>query len=545
MSLMSFRHGLLRQVIALFTMLSIGLAALASAWAQQSTPAPGAGGGVTWKVCNPGVCMSKADKAQYAATHNCKFPEDICEGKTTAESDDKGAVKNDQGFWGSLWSQVKGAVVQGYEFVKGVYAGLKGQIEDLISLFSNPGEVVQGLIELGKAFFNDPKGTLAMMGELLGQEAADTFNKATQCGAYDLGKVVGSYVSPVLAIKLASQISKYSGKVADAAKALKPEIRCASFGAGTLVMTPNGLRRIEELELGELVYSRNELSFADRPQAITDLLGRTAPSYRVLSTEMGSVDITDEHPVWVQGKGWTTAAEVEADDVIAAEQGDLLVTDNQVVAAPLRVYNFSVANTPNYFVGTFGMWVHNASRTKIKCIYYSEATPWDKLTSPERGFRAEVQIFDRMKQLGFEPVGASFDPTKSKSPAAAFAGWHGQTGIDGLYYNPKTGKYVIVESKAHGGEDRLGNKDTKGKMPLMKTGERQMSNDWIDKNLEAMLPGPANKAKRDEIRAGIADESTGTVTKVYVWTDKNGNAEYRKIKNVGDDDVSVSTVGWP
>jgi hypothetical protein len=37
-----------------------------------------------------------------------------------------------------------------------------------------------------------------------------------------------------------------------------------------------------------------------------------------------------------------------------------LILDNKKVETPLQVYNFSVANTPNYFVGESKIWAHNA-----------------------------------------------------------------------------------------------------------------------------------------------------------------------------------------
>jgi hypothetical protein len=70
--------------------------------------------------------------------------------------------------------------------------------------------------------------------------------------------------------------------------------------------------------------------------------------------------VTDEHPVWVQGKGWTEAQHVTADDVIATSNGDVVVVANENVSERVEVHNFSVANTPTYFVEKSGLWVHNA-----------------------------------------------------------------------------------------------------------------------------------------------------------------------------------------
>ena len=347
---------MLLMMIALF-----GMSQVLTAYAQISS-IPSSSSGVVTKICpQPPSCFAtKEAKQNWAKKNKCQFLEDVCE-KTPASQDNKGAKPEDEGFWGSLWNDVKGGLVFGYEFLKGVLTGLKDQISDVIDLITNPSEVFQGLVELGKAFVNDPKGTLTTLGELLGQEAIDTITKATQCGAYDLGKVVGSYVSPAIALKLATRLTKFSGNLKDAVKATKHDIGCASFAAGTLVLTSQGMVPIESIAIGEQVLSRHERSYADVPQAVTNVFGRIAPSYRLLKTESDTLKLTDEHPLWVQGKGWLEAKYVTDDDVISGYSGDERVLRNEVVNQPLKVYNFSVANTPNYFVGNNGVWVHNAN----------------------------------------------------------------------------------------------------------------------------------------------------------------------------------------
>lgn len=195
-----------------------------SVWAQQS--------GVTYEICNPPpVCFATQEAKQaWAAENHCRFIEDVCD-KNPASTDNKGASDADQGFWGNAWRDVKNGLVYGYEFVKGVVTGLKNQVADLLDLIVNLDAVVMGLIDLGKAFYNDPKATLIKLGELLGQEAIDAITKATQCGPYDLGKVIGTYVSPATMLRLATRLTKYGGKLAEAVRATKLELGCASFAA--------------------------------------------------------------------------------------------------------------------------------------------------------------------------------------------------------------------------------------------------------------------------------------------------------------------------
>lgn len=390
------RQALQRIVLAVMVSVLCVTHAL-SAWAQQSVPHNGQSGGIVWQVCNPPpICFfSKEARQSWAKNNHCQFLEDVCE-NTPPDQDNKGAKAEDQGFWGNLWSDIKGSLVYGYEFVKGLLTGLKEQVSDLLSLVTNLDDVLGGLVELGKAFYNDPKDTLAMLAELLGQDAVDTITKATQCGAYDLGKVIGKNVSPAVMLKLATRLTQYGGKLADAVKATKHDFGCASFAAGTPVLTPQGPVRIENVVVGQQVLSRHAHSFADRPQTVTDNFGRIAPSYRLLQTEFDTFQLTGEHPLWVQGKGWTEAKDITDEDVIASRNGDALVIRNEVVNKPLRVYNFSVADTPSYFVGVGGMWAHNA-----KCSIVANKAPlWTATKNKSSAQNADGHFKDHGADFG-------------------------------------------------------------------------------------------------------------------------------------------------
>lgn len=513
------RHVLARLLIV-WLMLCVLAGATLSAWAQSS------GGGVVWKICDPPpICFeSKEAKEAWAKEEKCRFIEEVCE-KTTPEQDKKGASEADKSLWGQLWDSVKGALTYGYEFVKGLYAGLKDQIADLTYLFTNTGDVVQGLIQLGKAFFEDPKGTLLSLGELLGQEAVDAITKATQCGAYDLGKVVATYVNPYFAVKLAQRLTKYGGKLADASKAVKHDYGCVSFAAGTLVFTANGLIPIEQVTIGQQVLSRNERNYADRPQAVTHTMNRQASAFQLLTTEGGSYRVTPEHPMWLQGKGWTPAEQIQPGDVLAGERLDSLVITNQAVAQPLRVYNFSVGRTPSYFVGTVGIWVHN-----IHCDTKVFSKPYKDLEPHERGFRGEYDVFKQLLDKGMQPVGKSFDP-RGKDPQELFAKWYGSRGIDGIYKDAD-GNYIIIESKAMDGEKPGDPEGCKAKLCMTKNSGRQLSKNWVNERLKDLVDDPDELAK---IKAAMKD---GKVQRIYAQTDHKGTT-YHHVVDLSNNDVEL------
>ena len=525
-------RDLLARLLIVWLMLCILASATLSAWAQSSggaTPAtpPATGGGVVWKICDPPpICFkSKAAKEKWAEEEHCRFIEDVCE-KTTPEQDKEGLKPENQGIFGKLWDLLKDSGLRyGAEFITGLYAGLRDQVADLVRLFTDTADVIEGLVQLGKAFFDDPKGTLASLGELLGQEAVDAITKATQCSAYDLGKVIATYVNPYFAVKLAQRLTKYGGKLAEAAKAVKHDYGCVSFAAGTPVFTPNGLVPIEQITVGQQVLSRNEHNYADRPQAVTHTMNRQASNYRLLTTEDGSYRVTGEHPLWLQGKGWTPAAQVQPDDVLAGERLDSLVIANRSVAQPLRVYNLSVGITPSYFVGTVGVWVHN-----ISCDTRVFSKSYDDLKPHERGFRGEYDVFKQLLDKGMQPVGKSFDP-RGKDPQELFAKWYGSRGIDGIYKDAD-GNYIIIESKAMDGEKPGDPEGCKAKLCMTKNSGRQLSKNWVNERLKDLVDDPDELAK---IQAAMKE---GKVKKIYAQTDHKGTT-YHEVVDLFDYDVEL------
>lgn len=338
-----------------------------TAFGQQAIPAgdgntahpPGAA--PVFKICEPPpVCFASVEaRRAWAEQHQCRFLEDVCS-QTTPERDNKGAPEEGRGFWGDLWQGIEGGLVYGYEFVEGLLTGLKNQLADLYSLIVDADDAIAGLIDLGRAFYDDPEGTLQTSAGLLGQDAIDNITRATHCGAYDLGLVIGQNVSPAVMLRLASRLSQYGGDLAHAVHATRQDFGCSSFAAGTPILTGRGRVAIERIGAGDSVLSRDEGSLSDKPQAVTRVFSRTAPGYRLLRTEFDTFRVTDEHPLWVQGKGWTQAKDVTDEDVISGRDGDTLVLSNQAVRHPLQVFNFSVAVTPSYCVGEGGSWVHNA-----------------------------------------------------------------------------------------------------------------------------------------------------------------------------------------
>ncbi len=173
----------------------------------------------------------------------------------------------------------------------------------------------------------------------------------------------GAAVGIVDPTKTARKIAKL-GKIANATR--KANKTCC-FVAGTLVDTKDGLRPIEDIEVGDLVFSKDEET------GVTDykpVLGLIRLHDRVIwdletvseTGEAHTFRTTDDHPWWVEGSGWKRTDELTPKDILATQTGEkvsvLSVTNTNLIEP---TYNFEVADFNTYFVGESKVWVHNAA----------------------------------------------------------------------------------------------------------------------------------------------------------------------------------------
>lgn len=303
-----------------------------------------------------GTTTESTDNENATNTSTAETTDEIqCE---TTWEDERYTANTNNRWWNPYdWKDdVKAAAAIVWDFFEGALAGLGDQVKELWELLKDP----TVLWDVAKAFVTDPKGTIEAIVKDLGEQV----QRVLECGPKDIGKVIGQNINPAIAVKLLGKLGSLSGnaKLADYANDFSRKFKCASFPAGTEIWTPKGPVFIEDISVGTLVNSRNEIGFQSKPQSVTGLLGRVANGYQIIKTEGGMIRTTPEHPLWVQGKGWINASDVVPEDPLGTMGGDLLVLSNVYFDQATNVFNFSVANTPNYFAGPMGLWVHNAGR---------------------------------------------------------------------------------------------------------------------------------------------------------------------------------------
>ncbi|RKZ80858.1 MAG: hypothetical protein DRR19_23005, partial [Candidatus Parabeggiatoa sp. nov. 1] len=137
---------------------------------------------------------------------------------------------------------------------------------------------------------------------------------------------------------------------------------CNSFTADTLVHTENGLKPISEIKVGDKVLSYDERTETTRYQPVMAVI-QGEQRYQLISITLDSgesLEATAEHPFYIKGKGWNPASSLKVGQALQLHNGTTVVIKQIDTSVRLeKVYNLTVANTHNYFVGEDGVLVHN------------------------------------------------------------------------------------------------------------------------------------------------------------------------------------------
>jgi hypothetical protein len=184
------------------------------------------------------------------------------------------------------------------------------------------------------------------------------------------------------------------------------------FPAGTLVLMGDGsLKAIEAIRAEELIMADDpgdDLPAA--PRRVLELLeNRTEQlcDVQVLTgTATSTVTSTSEHPFWVQGKGWTAAADLSAGSVLTTPNNKT-VTVHGVSLRDTKcgTWNLTVTDSHSFFVkaGECVVLVHNTKPGARVYVVYEVplpngkyyvgrcSLPWDGVSSVEEAAQKAIR----------------------------------------------------------------------------------------------------------------------------------------------------------
>ncbi|NEN76600.1 hypothetical protein F9B74_09815 [Pelistega sp. NLN82] len=214
----------------------------------------------------------------------------------------------------------------------------------------------QGVSQIYKG--NVLEGTVRVIeGALVVAPAVPVVNKVEQSLKHTTTQIDKLQVYPKPNVNVASQ--KKMSEIC-------PTTAC--FVAGTLVQTKKGLRPIEQIRLGELVWSRDEFGeMYDYKPVIAHKATPNQSLYEVVientQREVEKHYTTAEHPFYVEGEGWVKAALLKEGMVLLDRDGQegLRIVSQKALEEKATVYNIEVESFRTYHIGQWGIWVHNAN----------------------------------------------------------------------------------------------------------------------------------------------------------------------------------------
>ncbi|MEQ1619292.1 MAG: polymorphic toxin-type HINT domain-containing protein [Terricaulis sp.] len=172
--------------------------------------------------------------------------------------------------------------------------------------------------------------------------------------------------------------------------------RCGCFVAGTMVATPEGLRPIENIAVGDEVLAWNPETGETTTQTVTALIRPEPKLIWRLETRDGDgetevFEVTDDHPWYVEGAGWVeTHALRPGQRIETADDRGLTILDIARTDRVERTYNLTVDGPHTFLVGEDRVVVHNAG-------------PCRQLLGAARRALQENQAFRNFLHRDFKP----------------------------------------------------------------------------------------------------------------------------------------------
>ena len=163
------------------------------------------------------------------------------------------------------------------------------------------------------------------------------------------------------------------------------------FVAGTKILTSSGLVAIENISSGDWVWAENpETGEKELKQVVQTFVNETDELVHVY-VNGEEIITTPEHPFYVPNKGWTSAIELRAGDVLVLQNGEYVVVEkiqHEILENSVTVYNFEVEDFHTYYVGDSSLLVHNVCKNPGrtgKQARLKELVNDDKLSSALKG----------------------------------------------------------------------------------------------------------------------------------------------------------------
>ncbi len=275
--------------------------------------------------------------------------------------------------------------VCGYMISGGTAGGAMSALEVIDKYITYVAEGLVGIIlyELGKAAIMAalPFGwvgtvfTVVELGMLLNYiyGIIDLFVKFHDTGKVEylqeaLIQIAAGLTIAAIMPSIKSELEQMKADVTNLVNSLKaqpeyPTTPGGCFIAGTLISTPEGLVPIEEIRSGDVVWSFDPETLEVSEKQVNQVLVHQSNDLVKIAVGNEIITATSNHPFYAVTKGFISALELRAGDILINVNGESVVVDkvqHEILEAPVDVFNFSIRNNHTYFVGAAAVGVHNA-----------------------------------------------------------------------------------------------------------------------------------------------------------------------------------------
>nr|WP_242466809.1 polymorphic toxin-type HINT domain-containing protein [Brevibacillus brevis] len=184
---------------------------------------------------------------------------------------------------------------------------------------------------------------------------------------------------------------------------------CNCFTAGTKVLTDEGEKNIEDIEVGDKVLSKDETTGEVAYKDVTATFNHGTDEIYQIHVGGQTIESTFNHPFYVKDKGWTFVKDLKVGDLLVQSDGNTLKIESiELLHKKVTVYNMTVDEFHTYFVSDLGIWVHNTncsgnwSNPKWKWGN-SKSGPTYGHTFDEHGQKVtDRQLADRARGMGHQ-----------------------------------------------------------------------------------------------------------------------------------------------
>ena len=184
-------------------------------------------------------------------------------------------------------------------------------------------------------------------------------------GSYELGKTADKYISGDASFtweEIKGDLFKVAMTGTSMWGSAKDFGTSYCFVAGTLVTTEDGQKPIEEIQVGDRVLSKDEVTGEVETKTVTKTYINQTTKLTHIGVNGEEFASTPTHPFYVYQHGWTQAANLRAGDVLVLSNGEFVTVEwvqHEILEKSVNVYNLEVQDFHTYFIGESGVWVHN------------------------------------------------------------------------------------------------------------------------------------------------------------------------------------------